>query len=209
MQNLDEFKKRWTENKPQAVDAATLDHTTWQKLIRHRVNKQRNVSMKYFWASFVLQIIVYGFLSHVIIQNWQDTSVLLVSIFCFLLYIPFTVVLMRKFKRMAMLKSDDTHASGLAINDYVHQQHKLLVSFYRFKKKYELILVPTSSIILIWVTFRLYVPGGVLAYPTAAIGLLLLTLGSCLVAILAENKRNFKEPIAQLEEILKDMDDKV
>lgn len=205
MQNLDEFKKNWKE-KTRTADASPLDQGSWQKIVKQRANKQRNVSIKYFWAAFTLNIIVYAFLSHIIIRYWEDTPVLLISIFCLLLYVPFTVVLMRKFKRMAILKSKDTHTSGLPIKAYVEQQYHLLNGFYRFKKRYEIILIPLSSAILIWVLFRLYLPGGVLTHPILALVLYLLTLASCIAAIVTENKKRFKQPLAQLEEILRDME---
>ena len=66
-------------------------------------------------------------------------------------------------------------------------------------------LIPLSSAIIVWIIFRIYVPGGVMNYPIAALTLFTLSIGACAVAIYAENKGNFSGPLNRLEEILKDI----
>lgn len=203
MKNFEDFKSQWAAYK-QWDDTASLDAASWKKIINARVNHQRNVSMKYFWASFTLHLIVYALLSHVIIRFGSDEPVLIVCVLCFLLYLPFTYVLMKKFRRLAALHSEVSHHSGLPIREYVKQQYDILTAFYRFKKRYELILVPVSSAVMIWVFFRVYMPGGIIAYPVLGAFLFIATLGCCTAAILAENKKRFQHPIAHLESILQD-----
>ncbi len=204
MQNLEEIKKNWKVDTEQ-LNSAQLDEAAWQNLLKRQVKKQKNMSMPYFWASLTFQIIIYGFLTHVIIKYWGYQVVLLPSVFCLLLYVPFTVVLMLKFKRMAVLKQNEKHATDLAIKEYVLEQSRLLTSFYTFKMRYEIVLVPLSSAIFVWIFFELYLPGGATPYPRASVLLFILILGACTAAILAENKKNFKKPLKQLEEILKDI----
>ena len=207
MKNLEEIKKNWKVDTKQ-LNSAQLDEAGWQDLLEQQVKKQKNISMQYFWASLTFQIIVYGFLTHVIIKYSGDQMVWFPSVFCLLLYVPFTFVLMRKFKQLAVLKQKEKHASDLSIKEYVLKQYMLLKSFYSFKKRYEIMLVPLSSAIFVWIFFRIYLPGGVLNYPKASILLFILSLVACTAAILAENKRNFIRPIKQLEKILKDINAK-
>lgn len=204
MQHIEDFKKNWGQYHT-ASGSGTMDKASLQKIVKSRIKNQKSVVMKYFWASLTLQIIVYALLSHMMVKYWADTPVLLVSIAGVLLYLPFTVMLLRKYKRMAVLRLRDQHYAGAPMQQYILQQHTLLAGFYRFKRVYELILIPLSSAMLIWIFFRLYLPGGVMAYPTAALLCFLLTLASCAAAIIAENKRNFKEPLKQYEEILQDL----
>ncbi len=204
MQNLEDIQKNW-KGRVELSELNPLTKLAWQTLLVKRVNKQKNTSLKYFWASFVYQIIVYGLLSHVIVKHWEEILVWLPGVFCLLLYVPFTIVLMQKFKRMALLQSDDKSASDLSIKDYVHEQYRIITSFYRFKIRYEYFLVPLSSMVFVWILFKLYVPGGVMAYPKMSILLFIIVMGACAAAVLAENNRNFKKPIRQLEEVLKDI----
>jgi hypothetical protein len=77
-----------------------------------------------------------------------------------------------------------------------------LFSFYRFKRRYELLLIPLSSAIGVWLVFLLYVPGGVAAYPSGAIVTFGITLLSCAIALAAENKESFDKPLTALRQIL-------
>lgn len=205
MQNMEQLKKCWKENKAKAKDEELISQSSLEKLLKSKVNEQKNVSLHYFWAYLTFQIIVYGLLSYVIITHWGENDILLISLLCLLLYAPFTIVLFLKFKRMAMLYSNENDAFGLPVAEYVQQHHALLSSFFTFKKRYELMLIPFSSAIMVWIIFRIYVPGGVVTYPIAALLLFILTIGACAAAIYAENKRNFREPLDLLEEILKDI----
>ena len=199
---MDELKQKWGQ---QTTAPEALDKNTLQQIFKARTQKQKDTSMKYFWAAFTLHIIVYALLSHVAIKYWADTPMLVVSLLLALLYVPFTTILLQKFKRMAVLKTNDTHTAGMPIHDYVAQHYALLSGFYRFKRTYEIFLVPLSSAVMVWIFFRIYLPGGVNEHWTGAIIWFVITLASCIVAIVIENKKRFKQPLAQLEEILQDL----
>lgn len=205
MLTLDELKNRWDQNKTAFSGSATLDQESLQHIYKSRIRKQKNSVMQYFWGSFTLQIIVYALLSHVAVRYWSDTPVLVMSIFCILLYVPFTFMLLHKYKRMAVLKVDDQHTPGMAVYTYVIRQYELLSGFYRFKKRYEIILIPLSTAIMIWIFFRIFIPGGIMSYPVGALLTFLITMISCIAAIVAENRKNFRQPLMQLENILQDL----
>ena len=109
-----------------------LSEESFKKMIRARARKHTNESFKYFWASFALQILVYALLSHVIVKNWGDILIMLPAGFGILLFVPFTVVLMNKFKSM-------TVNSETSISAYVRRQHELLYAFYKFKRRFSAI----------------------------------------------------------------------
>jgi len=199
MSTLEELKKEWGL-KSRVVSQQAYDEKTFHKVVKSRVKKHTSASMKYFWASFALQLIVYGLLSHVIVKYWPETGMVVLSLAGILLYIPFTIVLMKKFKSMAATKLTDQTSSSMQA--YVTRYHDLLQSFYRFKKRYELFLIPLSSVIGVWLVFTLYVPGGVGAYPSGAMIALGITLISCVMAIWSENKKSFEVPLKQLRQVL-------
>tara|TARA_R110002020_G_scaffold204645_2_gene408922 strand:- start:2025 stop:2675 length:651 start_codon:yes stop_codon:yes gene_type:complete len=204
MENFEKLKSSWKTDTAHS-DLGPLDMAAWQNLLKGQVKKQKNIGMQYFWASLTYQIIVYGFLGHVMIRYGGDSGVLLPALLGMFLYVPFTVVLFLKFKRMAILAHNDQSASDLSIKEYVLEQHTLLSSFYRFKRRYEILLLPLSAAIFVWIFFRLFLPGGTMDYPIASSLLFILVLAACSAAILAENKRNFKGPLQKLEDILKDL----
>jgi hypothetical protein len=143
-----------------------------------------------------------GKLSHVIVKYFEDGQSLIFSIAGIALFLPFTYVLMRNFKRIATIKFTNGDPGVSSLQHYIIRHHELLQSFYTFKKRYEILLIPIASAVGILLTFKLYVPGGVLAYPGAALNIFLITIASCYVAIRAENKKSFEQPLKHLKEVL-------
>lgn len=203
MSPLDHLKTHWQQSNPAASsEQAALDEASLRKMIKSSVSKHTKASLQYFWASLSLQILVYALFTHLVIQHWHQRQVLLLSLLGVLLYLPFTVMLMKRFKRLAAGPLPGNE--NLTIRDYIwHQQH-LLASFFTFKKRYELVLIPLSTAIGVILVFTLYVPGGVGAFPVGALITYGLALLACYVAIRAENKNSFTRPLQQLQAILQE-----
>jgi hypothetical protein len=204
---MDQLKKDWSA--AHSGNAGAYDPTTFTKIVRSRVKEHTRVAMHYFWASFALQLIVYALLSHVIVRYWSDRAIVLPAILGLLLFIPFTIVLMTKFKAIAVARpatTNDPAAGDAPLRDYIALRRDLLASFYRFKRWYEFILIPLASAIGVFIVFELYVPGGVSEHQSGAFTILLITLVSCAWAIHRENQRNFKEPIARFDAVLEEFE---
>ena len=202
MKTLEEFKSEWGKSLGTHLSQQPYNKTELEKIFRDRVKKHTNKAMQYFWASFVLQVIVYALLSHVIVKYWSDTTTLLLSMAGVASYIPFTIVLMKKFKQMAATKLVDKSNVGASLHDYTLQHYSLLESFYRFKKRYELTLIPLSSAIGVVLVFKLYVPGGVSQHIIGALISFIITLVSCAIAVRSENEKSFEQPLRQLRNVL-------
>lgn len=197
METLDELKKQWSNV---SIQPGTYTEVSMKKIVKSRVNNHLTTSMQYFWASFALQIVVYALLSHVIIKYINDLTIVVPGILGILLFTPFTIMLMKKFKRMATSNLNEVNASS--INEYVSKQRELLESFFTFKKRYEIILIPLSAAVGVLLTFSLYVPGGARAHVIGALLTYALTLISCYMAIRSENKKSFVQPLEKLNAIL-------
>ena len=197
MKTFDDFKNEM--NQLEDASASPLNIDTMNKMVSERVKKNKNMAMQYFWASFVLQLIVYSMLSHVAVKYWQDPQILILSISGLLLYIPFTIVITVKFKKMAILRMKENNDTSM--ENYIAHHLMLLKSFFKFKKYYELMLIPISSVIGVMIIFKLYVPGGVEENLQGAFITLVITLVSCYLAIKKENVKNFKIPIENLAQL--------
>ncbi len=197
MSTLDELKKDWN------ADAGVRQHESFdreslQKIFRSRVNKHLREPFKYFWASFGMQILLYALLSNVIVTNWGDETILFYSAVCMLLYIPFTVMLLRKFKQMAQGTVD----GASSLHAYVERKSKQLQDFFTFKRRYELVLIPISCAIGVVLPFELYAPGGAATYLNAILALFAIGITTCAVTIYIENEKSFKKPLRELEVLL-------
>lgn len=203
--DLHEWKKSW-QNQEFSQPYGSLNEDSLHAIIK-RTNRQKNSNMQYFWASFIFQMIVYALFAHVGIKYWSDTPLLVGSIIGIVLYLPFTVLLMQKFKRLAALRLDDASIAAVPLKDYVSKHYRLIKGFFRFKVIYEMVLIPTSAAIFVWMFFRIYFPGGALSYPIASLILFIVVIAACAAAILAENLRNFIKPMRELEKTLLQMEE--
>ncbi|MFD1141125.1 hypothetical protein ACFQ4C_08400 [Larkinella insperata] len=201
MSVLDELKNQWDQANAVPPGSPGYDHPTLEELVRTRARQPINQAMHYFWGALTLQIIVYALLSHVWVRFWTQPHIPWFCLAGMLLYLPFTVMLLKKFKQIAQPNPPGKHAS-LSVQNRIQDQYRNLVSFYRFKKRYEYILIPISTGLCIFLLFSLYVPGGLQQHPTAAGVLYGLTLLSCGWAIRRENLAQFKGPIDELQGLL-------
>ena len=191
---LDEMKSQWSKENV----GGDYDEGTMQKLVKARVKKHTSQAFQYFWASFALQVMVYAMLSHLIVKYWYDPMITLPSLTGIAIYIPFTILMLKRFRNLG---------STAATNNlkYLARRKDLLESFYQFKKRYELFLIPLITSIGTFLVFELYVPGGIWAYPKGAVITFFISLASCVIAIQAENKKNFEEPLVRFKMILDEL----
>ena len=203
MSTFEELKKVWEANQETAEGYKRYDHATLVNIVKSRTKKNMKKSMHYFWGALFLQILVYALLSHVIVKYGGNTETLLFGIAAILLYLPFTILLMKKFKQMAIVKPAQGN-SGWSLYQYVFQQRALLQGFYTFKKRYEFLLIPLSTGIGVFLTFKLFVPGGVEENPTGATVTFLVSLFSMIMSIRLENKKSFEQPLQDLSRLLKE-----
>ncbi|HTF22219.1 MAG TPA: hypothetical protein VK658_29265 [Chryseolinea sp.] len=199
MDTLDEMKEKWARHKHAGQP---YDPNNMLRVIRQRVRKHTRESMKYFWASFALQLLVYALYAHVVVRFLHDPVTVTFAIVGVLLFIPFTYMLLRKFKQLAVLRPDGNETSS--VRQYITQQRNVLYDFFRFKLRYELWLIPLSTLVGTLLVFKIYVPGGPLAYLNGVWITMGLTLASCYLAIRNENRKSFRKPLAELDNLLRE-----
>jgi len=199
MDTLDEMKLNWEGKHAQATPYNTEN---MGRLVRRRAQMHLRETMKYFWASFTLQLIVYALYAHVIVKYFRDPYIVTLALAGVLIFVPFTYTLMRKFKQLAVHKPAGNE--NASILQYLVSQRNLLQEFLRFKVRYEWMLIPLSTFFATWLVFGIYVPGGPAASPIGVIITSAITLLSCYAAIKNENKKGFRTPLAELDQLVKE-----
>jgi hypothetical protein len=197
MDALDEMKGKWAK---QNDAAQPYDPNKLLRVIRQRVRIHTRESMKYFWASFTLQLIVYGLYANVIARFFHDPVVVTFALVGVLIFFPFTFMLLRKFKRLAVLKPNGNGSTS--VHQYLSMNRKLLQDFFRFKLHYEWVLIPLSALVGTLLVFKIYVPGGPIANPNGVWITMVITLVSCYLAIRKENRVSFRKPLGELDKLL-------
>ena len=204
MSTFDELKKTWNESQPSSIENSKIDNEAMFKMIKMKSKKQLKAPMHYFWGAMVLHIMLYAILCHIIIVYHDDTRILIMGIAGCLIYIPFTVMMVRKFSNLAIIKPEKQNEPGASLKDYVSRQKEIIQEFYDFKTKYELFLIPISTAIGVYLFFAIFIPGGVTRYWGSALFTFIVTLGTTMLTILFENRKQFRKPISELQQIIDD-----
>lgn len=199
MENLDQLKQKWAHA---LAHLGPFDEASMRKLVKSRINKHTRQAYNYFWASFVMQILMYAMLCHVTIRFWNNPSIVAPAIGGMLLFIPFTVVLMKKFKAMAVTPLGGTESSSVL--SYVQEQRNQLASILQFKIRYELVLIPLINAVGVAVPIGMYMQGGLMGNLGLATGLYFLSLVVCYFANRSENQKSFIAPMKRLDGVLEE-----
>lgn len=180
------------------------DLLSFDRIIKSRVKKHTDKAMQYFWSAFTLQMILYGLLGHLMVRYWSVGELFVVSLFGLLLQVPFTYMLIKKFKAIAITRPMDN--SSFSLYGYIKTRHDLLRDFYLFKRKYGRFLVPLSTLVGCYLVIELYLPGKIWSYWNTLWILFVLTIITCAAIISKENRENFENPLEQYEKILDEFD---
>jgi hypothetical protein len=204
MENFDEIKKLWNENKVVEKCNTPVSKDYADQLISNRIKKVKSNFREYFWTSFIYQNLVYACLAFLIVRYFNRPDIAILSAAGILLYIPLTIVFMKKFKSAFLLNKEGVAFSNDDIYLNIKNSYTRISEFFRFKKRFDWIIVPLNCVLIVVINFILFVPGGVMANITAGIILLIVWLAIFIIAIRFENKKKFSEPLHQLESILDD-----
>jgi len=202
MKSFDEIKNVWKESKSMDSGSPALDAETMDKYVKIGMKKVRNSTMEYFWGTFIYHILIYALFGHVFIRFWGDLYLMGLSLAGILLYIPFTTLMMKKFKRMCSPGAGNSEN----IQQYLKHQHRLLSEFFRFKRWFDWIGVPVSAIFFVLIIFSLYVTGGFGENLLAGILSCIAVISLLAPFVHAENLKSFIKPLNKLESLIKEMD---
>jgi hypothetical protein len=200
METLEQIKELWSNNED--TDRSSLNRDQMDAVIRSRINKEKKGIAEYFWVAFVFQVMLYSFASYLIVKYWNDFQIAMPAAAGIAMYIPLTIVL-TKLKSMFNPRPD--YATD--IRSGIYNERQLLQSFFTFKKRFDLISIPVTSIILVWILFRLYVPGSVEQNVFWAVVCFVLLVLMYAIAAWFENRKHFTRPLRQLDLVLEEIDD--
>jgi hypothetical protein len=201
----DHFDELWEDGDVREPSLSPLSSQDLHRIVSSRVRREWRIVSKFVWAAVVYQIVLYSFLTHVLITRWGDERILLLCLSGVALYIPITSAWIRRVRALCRPVSSMVGSQVSDILHNVENEYARLADFYKFKKRVDWIGVPVSCAIIVVVTFTLFVKGGVEGNPLGSVVVFLLWLGMSLIAILAENKKRFLSPLRHLELVLSDL----
>ena len=199
------FDELWKDGNVREPSPSPFSSQDLHRVVSSRVRRERRTVSKFVWAAILYQIILYSFLTHVLITRWGDERIFLLCLSGVAVYIPITAALIRRVRALYRPTSSLVSSQVSDVLCNVENEYARLADFYKFKKRLDWIGLPVSCAIIVVVTFTLFVKGGVEGNPLGSLVVFLLWLGMSLIAILAENKKRFLSPLRHLELLLSDL----
>lgn len=204
MENFDEIRKLWNENKVVEKSNNPVSQDYADHLISNHIRKVKSNFREYFWTSFIYQNLVYACLVFLIVRYFGRPDIVILSAAGIILYVPFTIVFMKKFRSAFLLNKEGVEFSDDNIYLNIKNSYTRISEFFRFKKRFDWVIVPLNCVLIVVINFILFVPGGIMANIPAGILLLAVWHAIFIFAIRIENKKKFSEPLHQLESVLDD-----
>src|ERR1051325_5897638 len=164
-----EIENVWKEGKAREAAPAPLTGKDLQAIISSSVRKELKSVSEFVWAAIVYQIILYSFVTHTLIRHWGDMQIMLLCLTGGAFYIPLTVALIRRIRKLYCRPSEVPGSPVPDVFRKVEGEYARLADFFHFKKRMDWIGVPVSCAIIVVVTFTLFVEGGVTGNPLGSL----------------------------------------
>ena len=128
------FDELWGDGDVRETSLSSLSSQHLHRIVSSRVRRERRIVSKFVFAAVVYQIILYSFLTHVLITRWGDERIVLLSLGGVALYIPITFALIRRVRALCRPMSSMVGSQVSDILRNVENEYALLADFYKFKK---------------------------------------------------------------------------
>src|SRR6266699_666802 len=147
MARSNEIENVWKAGKAHEADPAPLTGKDFETIISSRVRKELKTVSAFVWAAIVYQMVLFSFLAHTLIRHWGATQIMLLCLAGGALYIPLTVVLIRRIKTLYRRPAEGPASPVPDVFRKVEGEYARLADFFRFKKRLDWIGVPISCAI--------------------------------------------------------------
>ena len=207
MKSFEEIQKCWKEQKGVSDNAVILSETALTKLIRSGVKKEQKLVWEYCIASGFWQWLVYASLTHFIIRFWGDWQFMISCLAVILLYIPFTVMFIKKFRNMRMVTFNKADLRSQNIHATLKTQYKMLHEFFSFKKKFDWLNIPFCCIMIVMILYKYGMIPSFKENIAASVSVFLVYALLFVIAIYVENGKRFKVPLQKLDMVIREMEE--
>src|SRR5215471_1563254 len=94
------FDELWKDGNVREPSPSPFSSQDLHRVVSSRVRRERRTVSKFVWAAILYQIILYSFLTHVLITRWGDERIFLLCLSGVAVYIPITAALIRRVRAL-------------------------------------------------------------------------------------------------------------
>jgi hypothetical protein len=206
MKSFEEMQKNWKQGKGAAYNAVPLSEAMLTKLIRSGVKKEQKMVWEYCVASGFWQWLVYASLTHFIVRFWGDWQFVIACPAVIILYIPFTVMFIKKFKHMRILKFEKSYLQSQDIHYSLKTQYEMLKDFFVFKKRFDWVNIPFCCFLIAMILYKYGLIPSIQENIIAWLIVFVIYIILFVTATYVENKKRFKIPLEKMKSVISEME---
>src|SRR5215813_7661117 len=94
------FDELWKDGNVREPSPSPVSTQDLHRIVSSRLRRERRIVSKFVWAAVVYQIILYSFLTNVLITRWGDERIFFLCLSGMAVYIPITAALIRRVRAL-------------------------------------------------------------------------------------------------------------
>jgi len=204
MDILDDLKGDWKQGRDLGAPSVPLKSGEFNQLINGRIKKEQRLVWRYAVKTYLWSVMVFSYLSYLIITFWGDEPLLAVCAVAMAIYVIFTAVFMKRFKRFFAM--DCGAQQALDLRDAIRIKLKELRGFYQFKRIYDWIMVPLSCLVISLSVNKFVFDAAVMEHLWFNMSTFILYSAAFIYVTLRDNVTYFKLPMNKLKAVIVDME---
>jgi hypothetical protein len=146
MDTLDDLRGDWKRGRDLGAPLLPLSSRELKEWIKGSMKKEQQLVFRYAVKTFVWSIMAFSFLSYLMISFWGDLNFLALCVAALAIYIPFTAIFMKHFKRFFAVECGAQRAVDL--QQGLQFKFSALKQFYQVKRVFDWLMVPLSCAVI-------------------------------------------------------------
>ena len=204
METLDDLKGGWKQGRDLDAPSLPLKSTEFNQLINGRIKKEQRLVWHYAVKTYIWSVMVFSYLSYLMITSWGDWRLFAVCAVTMAIYIIFTTVFMKRFKRFFAVECAAQQA--LDLRQGLQMKLKELNGFYQFKRIFDWIMIPLSCMVIALSVNNLAFDADFTEHLWFNMCTFILYSAAFTYVTFRDNITYFKVPMEKLKAVIKDME---
>ena len=203
MDTLDDLRGDWKRARDLGAPLLPLKNSELQEWMKGSMKKEQRLVFRYAVKTFIWSVLVFSFLSYLMLNFWGDWNLFAVCMAAMVIYIAFTAIFMKHFKRFFAVECG-VHES-VDLQQGLQVKFSTLKRFYQVKRVFDWFMVPLSCAVIA-LTVNKYSFGAPFAENLAFnVSTFLLYSAAFTYVTVKDNTTYFKVPLKKLEAVMEEM----
>ena len=205
MDTLDDLKGDWKRGRDLGAPLLPFKSNEFKDWIKVNMKKEQQLVFRYAVKTFVWSLLVFSFLTYLMLRFWGDWNLFAVCMAAMAIYIPFTAVFMKHYMRFFAVECEAQQEVDL--KQGLRIKFMALKQFYSIKKIFDWLMVPLSCLV-ISLTINKYAFHAPFAEHLGFNMITFILYSAAFIYVTAkDNTTYFKVPMKKMETVMQEMED--